>query len=207
MLNHSLNSSWKSALIGALPFMLWGIALIGNEIPHEWTIHDWTRSGFVVLFFFILFLPSIGFGVAWIQGFPRWSYPYVTLAVIFSLYLTNASTPGITFFGYPTFDRELWGWRAWVPLLIATVASLLISRSLRSVSRLFANVWNDLTLLTLGLFGIMPLLVAIFFDEMDRQYSLSFMVAFTFGFHWNCLDWHYSSPFIFWVEYRSYRLK
>jgi len=54
--------------------------------------------------------------------------------------------------------------------------SILITRSLRPLQRLFTNIWQDWTLLTFGMFGILPLLVAIGFDEIDRLYSLYFMV-------------------------------
>ncbi len=173
------SSSWKSALLGAMPFMIWGVALIAFELPHEWAIPGWIQAGFAVLFFIILLMLPIGLGVAWTQGFPRWSYPYLTMAALFSLFLVNASTPGIGLFGYPTFGREVWGWRAWMPLLIVAAVALLISRSLRPVSMLFKNVRNDWTLLTFSLFGLMPLLVMIMFDEIDRLFSLFFMVAFT----------------------------
>lgn len=178
MVNDSPNSSWKSTLLGALPFMIWGFALIANEIPHEWIVPEWIQAGGSILFFSVLLLPAVGLAIGWIQAFPRWSYAFMASAVVFSLYLTNASTPGLTFFGLPTFGRELWGWRAWLPLLIGALVAVLISGSLRSVLKLFSNAWEDLTQLTFALFGTMPLLAAIFFDEIDRLYSLYFMVAF-----------------------------
>lgn len=179
MPNRAHGSSWKDAALGALPFALWGIELIALEFPHEWAIPVWMDAGLMVLFFAILLVPPIGLGIGWIKGFPRWSYPYLTMSIAFSLFLTNASTPGMSLLGYPTFGRELWGWRAWIPLLIVAALSLLISRSLRPVLKLIGNAWNDLTLITFGLFGLTPLLVAIFFDEIDRLYSLFFMIAFT----------------------------
>lgn len=173
------SSSWKSALLGALPFMLWGITLITLELPHEWATPGWIQAGLAVLFSAILLVLPIGLGVARTQGFPRWSYPYLTMAALCSLFLMNATTPGMRLFGYPTFGREVWGWRAWIPLLMVAAVALLISRSLGPVSMLFKNVRNDWTLLTFSLFGLMPLLIMIFFYEIDRLFSLFFMVAFT----------------------------
>ncbi len=97
----------------------------------------------------------------------------VVHVLIFSLYMMNVATPGFLF------GRELWGWRAWVPLSVAAVISLLVTRSLRPLQKLFINIWDDWTLLTFGLFGFMPLLIAVVFDEMDRLYSLYFMVILT----------------------------
>ncbi len=57
--------------------------------------------------------------------------------------------------------------------------TLLITRSLRPFLRLFTNIWEDWTLLTFGMFGFMPLLIGVGFDEVDRLYSLRFMVALT----------------------------
>jgi hypothetical protein len=44
--------------------------------------------------------------------------------------------------------------------------------------KFFSNLYRDLTLIAYGLFGLMPLLVLASFDEMDRLYSLYFMIAF-----------------------------
>jgi hypothetical protein len=57
--------------------------------------------------------------------------------------------------------------------------TLLITRSLRPLLKLFTNIWEDWTLLTFGMFGFMPLLIGIGFDEVDRLYSLRFMVVLT----------------------------
>jgi hypothetical protein len=73
----------------------------------------------------------------------------------------------------------LLGWRAWIPLLVIAVVSLLVTRSFDSLKRFFVNISADWTVLTFGMFGFMPLLIAIIFDEMDRLYSLYFMVVLT----------------------------
>ena len=54
-----------------------------------------------------------------------------------------------------------------------------MTRSLHPIIKFFTNIWNDWTLLTFGMFGFMPLLVAISFDEMDRLFSLYFMIILT----------------------------
>jgi len=93
--------------------------------------------------------------------------------------MTSVATPDLQILGVPLFGRQLWGWRAWIPLAVVALISLLVTRSLRPLLRLFTNVWHDWTLLTFGMFGILPLWVAINFDEMDRLYSLVFMVILT----------------------------
>lgn len=171
--NKDNSSTWAASLGGAAIFILWGFVLISFEIPHEWTLPTWIQT---LLFIGIIALLPIGMYIGWIKNFPRWSYPYVGHVLVFSLYLSHGSTPGIYLFGIPIFDREVWGWRAWIPFaLIATIA-FAVTRSSRPIARFFTNIWNDWTLLTFGMFGFMPLLVFISFDEIDRLYSLYFMV-------------------------------
>jgi hypothetical protein len=59
------------------------------------------------------------------------------------------------------------------------VVSLLVTRSFYSLKRFFINISADWTLLTFGIFGFIPLLISMIFDEMDRLYSLCFMIVLT----------------------------
>jgi hypothetical protein len=151
-------------------FVLWGLRLIFNELPYEWT---WVRFVNGLLFVGTMVLLPIGLCIGWIKNFPRWSYPYVAQVLFYSLYMMNVATPGFVF------GRELWGWRAWIPLAVVVVISLLITQSLRPLRKFFTNIWEDWTLLTFGLFGSMPLLILLVFDEMAMLYSLYFMVILT----------------------------
>jgi len=162
--------SWTAALGGTALFILWGLAMITGEFPHEWAFPIWIQGVFFVGLIFVL---PVGMCIGWIGGFPHWSYPYVGHVLIFSLYMTMVATPGFLF------DREMWGWRAWIPFLVVSVIALAFTRSLKPISKFFTNIWDDWTLLTFGMFGFMPLLVMIGFDEVDRLYSLYFMVILT----------------------------
>jgi len=162
--------SWSATFAAMALFVWWGLGLIFNELPHEWGIPDWVRSFSGLLFVGTMVILPIGLCIGWIKSFPRWSYPYVVHVLIFSLYMMQVATPGFLF------GRERWGWRVWLPLAVVAVISLLVTRSLGPLRKLFTNIWDDWTLLTFGLFGFMPLLIAIVFDEMDRLYSLYFMV-------------------------------
>lgn len=171
--------SWGAALAAAALFLLLGLGLILQEIPHSWPVPGWLAQFGRALLLAGIVLPSIGVGIGWVKGFPRWSYPYVGQTVLMSWYMMNAATPGLRVFNYTFGRRDLWGWRAWIPLLVVAVAALLITRSRRPLARLFSQVWADWTLATFALYGVMPLLVAASFDEMDRLYSLPFMVGLT----------------------------
>ncbi len=179
--NSGSRISWWGVFAGTGFFILAGFELILSEIPHEsiWSDPEWLFAMRGLFMWGMILLPSFVYGIGWLRGFPAWSYPYTALAFFFSLYLTRSSTPGLSFFGYPTFERQVWGWRAWVPFLGATLIALLLTRSLRPLSKFFINGWNDWTLFSFCLFGSMPLLIAISFDEIDRLYSLYFMVVLT----------------------------
>ena len=169
-MNTNSQKSYSAVFAGMVLFILWGLTLISMEIPLEWKFPAWIP---VISLISMIFVLPVGMCIGWILNFPRWSYPYVGHTLVFSLYMTNVATPGFLF------GREIWGWRAWIPLLVIAGIALIITRSLHPILKLFTNIWNDWTLLTFGLFGFMPLLVLIAFDEMDRLYSLYFMILIT----------------------------
>jgi hypothetical protein len=160
-----------------LLFLVAGLELALGEIPHYGSLFAWLPSLRTMLLLGLLVLSAVGFGVGWIQDFPRWSYPYVMLMVMFNLYLMDVTTPELRIFTFA--NDDLWGWRVWIPGATMAVTALIISRSLHPAVRLFANVWEDWTLLTWGMFGAMPLLIAISFDKVDKLYSLPFMLFLT----------------------------
>jgi len=164
----------KSETLAALAlFVLCGLELIFNEVPFDWPPPGWVRSINGTLLAGMVLLPPVGLWFGWIKSFPRWSYPYPFFVLFFSWMMANTATPGFIF------DRELWGWRAWIPLAVVVLISLLMTRSLRPLQAFFTNIRADWTLLTFGLFGGVPLLIAVSFDEVDRLYSLYFMVILT----------------------------
>ncbi len=164
--------SWAAALIAALYFFLAGLDLLSANIPPDWSVAGLQRGTDIpfwdTLFWFGLLVPAIAFAVAWVRGFPRWSYPYTGGLLVYSLYMMNTSTPLSRQLGYP---NQGWGWRAWLPFLIAFLAGLLITRSLRPARTFFANIRRDWTLATFAMFAWLPLLIAMVFDEIGRSYK------------------------------------
>ncbi len=171
---------WPQTAVCAIFFFLPGLFLILHEIPHTWAppLSFLEPVGKMLFVIFILLSPIVT-GIAWVRRFPRWSYPFLGMALVETIFQMNASTPGLNLFGYPIFGRELWGWRAWIPLAAIMLVALLVSRSLRPLVNLFVQPWRDWTLVTYTMFGFMPLLIAIGFDEVDRLFSLPFMVLLT----------------------------
>jgi hypothetical protein len=169
-------ATFGQIIMGSLPFFLFGLLMILLKIRGEWNFPLWMDTVGRFLFAFLLLLPAIGFAVGWVRNFPRWSYPYTAMAFLLGWYISSASTPGLNLFGYPIFGRELWGWRSWIPLGAAFVVALAISRSLEPIRKFFANLWDDWSIFSYLLAGILPFLVMVAFDEIDSLYSLYFMV-------------------------------
>lgn len=171
-------ASIGQVVMGALLFFLFSLILIMWELPITLFDQEWFNIVGSSLFGMLLILPAIGFGIGWAHGFPRWSYPYVGMALLLAFYIQNASTPGMKLFGIPVFGREIWGWRAWVPLGIAFIITIVISRSFKPFMSFFTNLWNDWSILSYFMISAVPLLVMIAFDEMDRIYTLYFILPF-----------------------------
>jgi hypothetical protein len=163
-------TSWSGVAAGAFVFVVATAYLLAAEIPAGFGAKA-PPSLFTLAFWGLLLIPAGGFGVGWILHFPRWSYPYAGLAAAMALYIANASTPGLTFLGYPTFDRELWGLRALIPLAIAAGAGLIVTRSFQPIRTFFTQMGSDWTLPAFMMTGFLPLFVFISFDEIDNRYA------------------------------------
>ena len=168
-------TSWAGTLAGCALFLLAGLMLILAKIPIEWGLQRFTWF-YGAVFLVLLILPPAFYAAGWVKGFPAWSYPYLAHMLQWSFYMTQVSTPGLRVFNHTFSSNELWGWRAWIPFLIAAGIALLITRSFSPLLKLIKDDSQDWTRYTFGMFGFVPLMVLISFDEMDRLYSLYFMV-------------------------------
>jgi hypothetical protein len=176
-------SSWGEALIGALPFLLFGLAYLLEGVAE---LGGHYRLGFNLLDGSrlpdgpfnrpaIILTPPIGvyfvsvlgllFGI--LKGFPRWSYAYLGMSIYFGWYYSNGR-----------FYNVVYGSWAWLPLFIAIILGLLLTRSLKPLARLLQGAWYDWTRLSFALYAFtLPMLTVIFFD-MDwgaiQLYGLCF---------------------------------
>jgi len=147
-------ASWGEALMGALPFLLFGLAhfliaihLLGK--PTDMGSRPWLLYGSG-----LLLLIAIGLAIGGIKGYPRWSYAYLGMAVFLSSNYSNGTFYGVAY-----------GWRFWVPLVVAILLPLLATRSLRPLARLIQGAWNDWTRLSFALYAVLlPLYTILFFE-------------------------------------------
>jgi hypothetical protein len=161
---------WRAAFMGALPFLLFGLAYLIEGITElsghfgpGFNLRDGTLflSGPPPHPAVILTLPIgvyiicalvLMFGI--MKGFPRWSYAYLGMSIYFGWYYGNGRYYGVVY--------DLW---AWLPLCAAIILGLLLSRSLKPLPRLFQGAWNDWTRLTFTLYTIaLPINTIVFFD-------------------------------------------
>lgn len=140
-------ASWAATLAGMALFLILELELILSEIPHDWAVPSWLRSLGPVLFLSCFVFPVVLLGIGWVKGFPRWSYPYVGFVLLVSGYMMHVATSGLRIFNYTFGRKDLWGWRAWIPFFVMAAIALLITRSLRPLLKLFANISEDWTLL------------------------------------------------------------
>lgn len=162
--------TWGQALLAAAALLVTGLGLALTGIP---ALHPWNRA----LMFGPCLLVLLGLVVAWLRSFPRWSYPYTGYALLFALWMSRVSTPGLTMVGYTFGRNDPWGWRAWLPLAVALLLGIVLARSLRPAVRFVTRAWHDWTLLSLSLYGGLPLLIWLCFDEVHGPLPAGFQVA------------------------------
>lgn len=163
---------------GIFPFVLLCLMALAFEFPREWGIWAFFRTLGGVLMFggYLVILIGLLFGA--LTGFPRWSFPYLIYSVVFALYVSHAATPGLVVFNIEMWGRELWGWRAWVPLGIVIALILLLNRHpWQLLKNLWRGVVKNWSRLTFGLYGLLPLFVFVGLDEMDDTYSFTAAVV------------------------------
>ncbi|MGD9092082.1 MAG: hypothetical protein PVF74_04500, partial [Anaerolineales bacterium] len=163
-------TSLGAALLGAIPFLLFGLAyllkgiieLVGYyhlllnpiiQTPNRYiilSIPNAPKYAPVVVYFIVAL--GVLFGV--VKGFPRWSYTYLGMAFYFGWYYSNGRYYGVVY-----------GWRAWIPFYIAILLGLLLTNSLRPLARLAQGIWYDWTRLSFALYTFaVPMFTIVFFD-------------------------------------------
>jgi hypothetical protein len=165
---------------GVLPFILLGLMNIFLNWPSKGPLSAFGLQAVGGLLFLIV--PSTlilgGVVIGWARCFPRWSYPYVSYAVLFSLYMTQMGMPPLPFFGRIFGARELLGSCAFIPLGIAVLVALLVTRSVRPLWELVRGAWRDPLRVSFALYGLLPFWGFVTLDEMSHSYTLPFTILF-----------------------------
>jgi hypothetical protein len=155
--------------IAALPFLVFGVSSLVSrlEVFHAIDPSDLHLWQVLLVDPFLVFnwLVLIGLGICLFAGFPRWGYAYLGWALLFAWWWS-----GMGFYGFTI------GWKIWLPLLAALLIPLAVRRSWQPLRALFAGLWRDWTLLSLGLY-ILYGFVFMIYDENHHPYLLAFIAT------------------------------
>jgi len=164
--------TWGQACLGAAPLLISGLTItLGPFLAFQ----PW---GHVLLLGSYLLILA-GLVAAWVRGFPRWSYSYAGYAVLFALFLSAVSTPGLVLFGHTFGQNDPWAWRAWLPLAAALLLGSVLTRSLRPALRFVQGAWQDWTRVSFALYAALPMLLLVVFDEVHPPWPAFFLAAGT----------------------------
>jgi hypothetical protein len=161
---------WTAAFVGALPFLLFGLAYLLEGITKlgghygpafnllDGSLLDRSLNHPAIILttpMGVYFVSVLGLLVGILKGFPRWPYAYLGMSIYFGWYYSDGRFHGVVY--------GLWGW---LPLIAAIVLGLLLNRSLQPLTRLLQGAWNDWTRLTFALYAFaLPMLTVVFFDD------------------------------------------
>jgi hypothetical protein len=172
--------TWTAVVLGTLPLLTLGAVTVFNEMdwPSGWD------SRYLYLAWSLVLM--VGLTVGWVKGFPRWSFPFISLSLLSGWWWSETSTPGLRILGHTFRHQERWGWRGWIPLLLAIIMALLWTRSSSPLRRLVKSVWRDGTLLSFALYSLIAwIYIVAVFDEIHDPYLVAYMlistVVLTFG--------------------------
>ena len=157
--------SWGEAFIGALPFLLFGLAFLldglaelnGQELPviHVLGGNRDLPALTLTVEMGVYLACALGLFLGVWQGFPRWSYAYLGMCLYFGWIYNNQFYYGL-----------LYEWWTWLPLLTAVFLGMLLARSLQPLAGLFQGVWNDWTRLSFALYAFaVPMFTLVFFED------------------------------------------
>jgi hypothetical protein len=158
---HILPSTRWQALIGVLPFLAFGIVSIIGKMDQVYDL----QVIYTYLAFFILALSGLLIG--WIRGFPLWSYGYLGWSLVFAWWWLLGS-----------FNGAYWGYLSCMLFWIVVLTALLWTRSLSHIKKIFRDISNDWTRLSLAMYTFIAF-VFLIYDENHHPYLLIFMSAST----------------------------
>ena len=171
--------SWGTLLAGSAIFLIWQLEAILSEIAFSSKEPRFTAfiTASHLLSWLAFLFPPVVVGYGWTRSFPRWTYPYVGSALLYTYFMAAniIATPSITLLGNTIGGSTPWGWRAWLPLILSVGIGMIITRSLHPLGRFFSNAWIDWTLLSYAMFGWAPLILIASFDEMPSGLTLIFL--------------------------------
>jgi len=157
-------STWGEALLGAVPFILYGLAyfiIALNERSgfHNPALEFYARHASQVVYT----VSVVGLAAGCVKGFPPWSYAYLGMVMYAALNIFNTNLSMI-----------LLGRRVWILAAAAVLIALLVARSLRPAGQLFQGIWQDWSRVALACYAaLVPIYTVIFLDGDWGSFELA----------------------------------
>ncbi|MBD3265032.1 hypothetical protein GF373_00050 [bacterium] len=151
-------------LAGIIPVFLMCLAILCVSWPETYLgIDRFANAWFLVYCFTAI---NIGVVIGYIKYFPRWSFTYMGIVVLFAWYFMNVRIP----------PSPIFGLLSWFPVLIAFIVGASLAGS-APILALGKRMQDDWTLLVFALFNGFPLVAWIMFDEVNREFKLPFLMG------------------------------
>ena len=172
-------ASWAAAFVAVFPLVGYiGLVLLADPLRHLMPVVGLTalfdflwvnviRAGPMPMIFYLLLLA--GLLLAWLKGFPCWSFTYLSWLVIFLIsgmgIIPVFTSPYLQQIGLTGF-KDPFLRRIWIPLILTLLLALLFDHSSKPLTSLWLGLRKDWTLASFALFGILEFMVLTFFDEV-----------------------------------------
>lgn len=155
----------QTATFASIPVLLFGFKWILEHLDLNLTFKVVLSIFSIAPMFFLL-------GIGWVKNFPKWSVYSIGFCLLISLMLMNISSPSL--------DRtEVWGVYGLMPLVVTLIISLTINFSLEPLKQLIKQIKDDFTTLLFILYGSLPLILWVEFDEIQSISAIPYIIILT----------------------------
>jgi len=154
----------KTSIYATIPILLFGIS---------WVLEEFNITTLSFIFFLSSFVLSLFLlGIGWVTNFQKWTILSIGISVITSLLLMNVSSPMLH-------RTEVWGIIALIPLVLTLIISFLFRPSFQPLKQLYKQIKEEKNILLFLLYGTLPLILWIGFDEIHRPFLFIYPIVLT----------------------------
>ncbi len=116
----------------------------------------------------------LGAVIGWLNGFPRWVYPYIFIVVALMIVFSIGSDSDMTLQENLVFKSIVLG-----PVLLFFALVWFFFRKKHLLSQFFSNMRKDWTLASFGIYGLMTIVISGIFTDIRSVYGAPFLVMAT----------------------------
>jgi len=163
-------ATWKATLAGILPFLVWGAVPSMTWLVVRWAQLPQTTTESISWVSWVsrLCILIVGFAIGWAKGFPRWSYPYVGVALTF---------PGVALAMTPLLAFVDFSGGYWISFVLAVALLLLLARAWRLLRPLYEGVRSDWTQLSFCLYTTVLTASSMVLETIPASHDVPWQLA------------------------------